>query len=127
MPNGLETPITPGTPFRASVWEALRRIALRWSNVSVAAPLIMQTGPSGVTLGVDVPLGEIWAKIGSGSNPYSWQEQIPQPNGGWSNGLRSGTAAYEVNNNTSITKGTIVRLDLSRGLKSCTFIYSKCS
>ena len=127
MPNGLEEKIVAGSPFRASVWEALRRIAMRWSHFSVTAPLIMQSGPAGVTLAVDLPPSEIWAKISSGSNPYSWQEQVPQPGGGWSNGLRSGTAAYEVNNNTTITKGTIVRLDVDHGPKATTFIYSKCS
>lgn len=123
----LNTPIKPGDYFSASLWDALRKIAQRVANFRVTAPLVMQSGPGGITVGVELPTGSIWAKITSGANPYNWTEQIPKVGGGWKNGLRQGTGAYEVNNNTAVPTNSIVRLDLSRGAKSATFVFSKCS
>lgn len=122
----INTPIKPGDKFSASLWEALRRIAQRVSNLRVAAPLVLQSGPGGITLGIELPTGSIWAKILSGTGPYVWREQIPL-NGTWTDGARTGTSAIEVNGNTAVPVNTRVRLDLSRGVKSATFIFSKCS
>ena len=122
-------PIKSGDKIYASVWDALRRIALRFVRFTVATPLQLIQTPSGYHLNIALP-EEFWAKVTGGSNPYAWTEQIPVASGGWTAGTRTGTtttnSAYEVNNNTGVPVGTFVRLEDRQGGSKYLFLYSKC-
>lgn len=78
------------------------------------------------------PKLEIWAKVTGAPTgaKYPWTQQLDTPSGGWVDGPRSGTASanplVEVNGNTAITTGKIVRAwKDSRGF-CWKFVYGSC-
>ena len=123
--------INPGDTPSASLWDYLRRIALRMSNFTVSSPLEMVETTTSRHVRVNLP-AEFWAKVdfADSSGNYPWVEVIPLENGQWKDGDRQGTSdsfpAVEVNKNINVATGTIVRMFDPMGSKKYVFVYSRC-
>ncbi len=133
MSKELSEEIHPGSPIKASVWEEIRRIAVRFSKFSVSYPLELVNTKGGMSLRMRDRSEEIWIKITSGgtSGKYAWTQQLPAADGTWTDGETTGTTttlpAIEVNGNTSVPTNTRVLARMDPDRTTYRFVYSKCS
>ena len=109
-------PIRPGEEISAQWLNSLQ--SLLKSGQIVLAPgcglELKHTADGGQEIRA-VYTNAIWIKItgAASGTAYPWTQQLEAASGTWTNGTASGTTttdpAYEINGNTSVASGTIVR------------------
>lgn len=87
----------------AAIYDALQRLQI---TVSQNCGITMDSGSTGITLGLGINEG-FWIKLTSrSSNSFAWTEQIHQAGDTWVDGYQSGTTstdpAHEVNGNSTL-------------------------
>ncbi len=134
--------IKRGEKITASFLNLMAQEIERQGKVAVAPGVNLRSNAAGYQI---TPNRKEWfyAKITGGTNPYSWQEYLPwlsdsNPNrssiqqvAGRYGTLDTDTTtafypAYEVNGNSSITIGTVVRITRAPGYAEYIFQYAPC-